>query len=512
METSPEPTTAAAITLPDEVKIQPRRIVLRAPATVRAYVDHLAARLARDGHSVHVRAVAADPLPANVDWLLYVERLSKRSGGSAFGAATASRIAATGEADVVVDLVGDASDTDTPTLRLLFAGGAGETGLVDALLAMRSPELTLAATQRNARPALLRRACLAVEQPHDFGAALDAITARLATLIADAVARLPGVPMDNDGLPSPMRTMDASPPAFFATALRKRIALRLDRLVRRVDCWRVATRIVPDGRGVLDRLDWSGPGWRLLPDDAKRYYADPFLIAHEGHRWLFCEEYPHATAKGILSVAPVAPDGTVATPRPFLETASHLSWPQVFIHAGQIYMLPETAAAGQVELWRAVEFPYRWEIDRVLIPDLRAHDPLLHLTSDGAFLLATVDGDGGSSWDALALFSAPDLFGPWQAHPHNPLLIDASAARAAGPLVRRGGELWRATQDCRASYGAGMALCRVTQLDRDGFTQEIVTRLPPPPGSGALGAHTLSQLGPLEAIDIRAPARSFGRA
>ena len=514
METSREANAAAAMILPRGVGTQPRRIVLRAPATVRAYVNRIAARLASDGHTVHVQAVAADPLPASVDWLLYFERISKRTGGSAFAPSTApaSRIAATGDADVVIDLVGDASDTDTSTIRLLFAGGAGETGLVAALLAMQPPELTLAVTQRNARPNLLRRSCLAVEQPLDFGASLDALAARLATLIADAVARLPGAPMDADSLLNAMRTMDASPTAFLASALRKRIAVRLDRLVRRADCWRVATRIIPDGRGVLDRLDWSGPGWRLLPDDTMRYYADPFLVAHEGHRWLFCEEYPHATAKGILSVAPVAPDGTVATPKPFLETASHLSWPQVFVHARQIYLLPECAAVGRVELWRAVEFPYRWEIDRVLIPDLRAHDPLLHLTSDGAFLLANVDTDGGSSWDALALFTAPDLFGPWTACPANPVLVDAGCARAAGPIVRRGSDWWRATQDCRTGYGAGMALCRVTQLDRDGFAQEIVTRLSPPPGSGARGAHTLSQLGTLEAIDILAPVAAFGRA
>ena len=489
----------------------PLTIVLHTPRNVRAWVGSLATRLGQGRHTIRMQAAATDPLPVGVDWLLYFERLSRRGGGNSFGPSLAPITDTAVAADLVIDLAGNAPETDVPTLHLLFAGGAGETGLVEALLAMEPPQLTLAVTQRGVPQRILRRACLAVERPLDLGPALDSLTARLSTLIVDAVARLPDAEAADNTRPAP--TQAPTPTQnFAAAALSHKIWQRVDRLVRRVDCWRIATRIVPDGHGVLETLAWGDAPWRLLPDDGKRYFADPVLFAHAGQRWLLCEEYPHATDKGILSVAAVADDGVVGAPKPFLETAGHLSWPQVFVHAGQIYMVPETVAAGRVELWRAVDFPHRWELDRVLIPNVRAHDPVLHLTETGAFLLASVDADGGSSWDALALFSAPDLFGPWQAHPHNPLLVDAGSARAAGPLVHRNGELWRATQDCRAGYGAGMALCRVTRLDHDGFAQEVVARLAPPPGSEALGAHTLSRLGSLEAIDVRAPVRGFGRA
>ncbi len=509
MEPMPGLSAPPLIKLPADVT--PKRIALRAAATSRAWVGRLAARLTRDRHAVRVERTASDLLPESLDWLLHFERLATRSGGDSFTRDASTDASASGDVDLIVDLASDAPDGDTPTLRLQFAGGDGEVGLVDALLAMTTPELTLVITQRGAQPKTLRHAHLGVEQPLNMGPALDAVTARVTTLVADAIARWPNA-TEADDRPATLPRSAITPLAFAAATLNQKIWRQIDRRLRRADDWRIATRIAPVGDGLLDRLAWGGSPWRLLPDDAKRYYADPFLFAHKGKSWLFCEEYPHATGVGILSAAPVADDGTVGTPRPILETGTHLSWPNIFAHAGQIYMVPESAAAGRVELWRAADFPRRWELDRVLIPALRAHDPVLHFNDAGAFMLANVDGDGGSSWDALALFTAPNLFGPWQAHPDNPLLVDVTSTRGASPLLLRGGELWRAVQDCSDGYGSGMALCRVTKLDRTGFAQDVVARLAPPPGSGAKGAHTLSRLGTLEAIDVLAPRGNFGRA
>lgn len=263
-------------------------------------------------------------------------------------------------------------------------------------------------------------------------------------------------------------------------------------LLRQPDLWRIAMR-VNNGPGVIDRLEWSNPEWRVLPDDGRRFFADPFLFAWNGRHWLFCEEYPYAVSKGILSVAAVGADGTIGSPRPILETDGHISWPQVFAHDGRVYMIPETSAAGRIELWQAADFPQRWVLDRVLIDGVLAHDPVLHLSESGATMLANVNDDGGSSWDALGLFHAPNLLREWRANERNPLMVDASCTRGASPIIQRGADLWRATQDCRTGYGDGLALCRLTRLDADGFAQEVVARLNAPPGLGADGVHSLSR-------------------
>ena len=79
---------------------------------------------------------------------------------------------------------------------------------------------------------------------------------------------------------------------------------------------------------------------------------------------------------------------------------------------------------------------------------------------------------------------------------------DGAARRLAGAFYKRGAELWRPAQDCTTGYGAGLALCRVTKLDDEGFAQEIGAVLRAGgsdwPGSGL---HTVNWADGLEVVD-----------
>jgi hypothetical protein len=74
----------------------------------------------------------------------------------------------------------------------------------------------------------------------------------------------------------------------------------------------------------------------IVPDDRRRYYADPFPYCHGGRRFLFVEEYQFAAQRGCISVASIEPDGSVSVPRPTIEEAHHLSFPFVLEHDGEI--------------------------------------------------------------------------------------------------------------------------------------------------------------------------------
>ncbi len=76
-----------------------------------------------------------------------------------------------------------------------------------------------------------------------------------------------------------------------------------------------------------------------MPDDRKRYYADPFLFTHNGRKWLFVEEYDYQTENGIISCAAVDGNKSIYLPRALVRPY-HLSYPFVFGHQGEIYMVP----------------------------------------------------------------------------------------------------------------------------------------------------------------------------
>ena len=156
----------------------------------------------------------------------------------------------------------------------------------------------------------------------------------------------------------------------------------------------------------------------------------------------------------------------MGAPQPVLERPVHLSYPNVFERDGEMWMIPESGAAGTIDLYRARAFPGSWTLETTLVGGLFASDATLVERDGRWWMFATVRDGGGAYSDALWLWSAPDFRGPWKPHARNPVLIDIASARPAGAMFVRDGALYRPVQDCRAGYGAAMALARVDRARR----------------------------------------------
>lgn len=233
------------------------------------------------------------------------------------------------------------------------------------------------------------------------------------------------------------------------------------------------------------------------------------MIERNGLSHVFCEEFPYATHKGVISHFTVDGQGSHSQPRIVLERPYHLSYPFLFERDGEIFMIPETSGNGTIELYRADPFPDVWKFERVLVDNVRAGDATL-VEHNGLFwIFATLTDGARSTWDTLGIFYAEKLEGPWRPHPANPVLIDAGCARPAGNFFHSGAELIRPAQDCRGGYGVGLALCRVDRLDPEGFAQTVIRRFGPDPSWRGKGFHTLNRSGSLEVIDTKGWLRRF---
>jgi hypothetical protein len=269
--------------------------------------------------------------------------------------------------------------------------------------------------------------------------------------------------------------------------------------------WFVAVRM----KTVDGRVD--GPV-RALPNPPGRYLADPFPIQIDGRHYLFVEDFSLADGRAVISVSEPQPDGTWSPPRRVLQRDHHLSYPFVFDLEGAAYMVPETGAAGRIELYRAVDFPDRWELDRVLIDGLTAFDATLHVENGLFWLFANVPEGPGDTGE-LHLYWSPALDGEWRPHPANPIATDAAGARPAGRLYRRRGELIRPGQDCSRRYGEAVVLHRVEVLSTTEYRETPVSRIEADwmPGIEATHTYTFDSL--YECLDAyrhvrrRAPQR-----
>jgi hypothetical protein len=464
----------------------------------------LAERLRQKGHIVRLAHAPGAPTPPGLHLLMQLERMIYRRAAPPQDARpTAPALEDAGTPDLMIDLTGaDPGPVAQLSLKPLYDLRASEVAAADALLDRRAPQIDLMLTEPGEAARCVASATPALENRDLFLAGLRAVGAALASVVESAVDRLArGEALPSVDPASATSARRASPTQFALGALGAKIENRLTRLAVHREHFRIGWRRPAPGQTMADTLSWPDQPYSFLPDDGRRYLADPFVFAHGGKTFLFCEEFPYATGKGVLTAFELREDGSVGPAVPVMEQPWHLSYPQVFARDGEIWMIPESCAANRIELYRATRFPDCWTREAILVDDTPASDATLVEHGGRLWLFATVARDGLSSWDALHIYYADHLTGPWRAHPANPALIDAGCARPAGAMFLRNGELWRPAQDCSRGYGYGLTLCSVERLDEEAFRQTPRMRIAPPRNLGH-GAHTLNYAAGIETIDV----------
>jgi hypothetical protein len=261
--------------------------------------------------------------------------------------------------------------------------------------------------------------------------------------------------------------------------------------------WRVGLRVsktslLDDGLQALSAFRW-------IDSPRGHFYADPMLFGHEGRIWLFVEDYLHATnrAQTILA-AEVSEDGSVDGFMPVLTRPYHVSYPLVFRHKDDIYMLPETAEHHTIELYRSVRFPFQWRLHKVLF-DHAGYDTT-PLEFEGRWYFFTTLPEQGTRDGYTHVFMADNLAGPWEPHPVSPL-YPPGKGRGAGPIIRVDGRLIRPTQCGIPVYGYSFSLDEIIQLDPTRIVHQRLATFEPTWSRHLRGTHTYGRVGQIEVID-----------
>ena len=264
-----------------------------------------------------------------------------------------------------------------------------------------------------------------------------------------------------------------------------------------------------DSRQAADNGVPQSSVFRLKPvvPPADRFWADPFPVLHEGKFLIFFEELLFDQDVGRICVMEIATDGRVSPPRVVLERGYHLSYPYLFQHEGEWYLMPEMAAHGVQEVFRATSFPEQWVLHSVLEFDQLVVDPTLHFDGVRWWLFVGTAPSPDSNCDELSLYHSASPLGPWVPHVANPVVSDARGARPAGRIFRSGDELIRPAQDGTPDYGTAVVFKRILRLDLDAYVEDEIGRIDPDWAPGVAGTHTINAAGPLTVIDARVVRR-----
>jgi hypothetical protein len=254
------------------------------------------------------------------------------------------------------------------------------------------------------------------------------------------------------------------------------------------ECWFLAIREKPSGKFWENRKAFN-----VIVPPQGRCYADPCLVKKDGTNYLFFEEYDLESNKATIACTVIDRFGAHSRPETALERDYHLSYPSIFEWHDDMYMIPETSRNRTIELYRATEFPLRWQLVKVLMTDVNAADTTLYFHCGRYWMFTTIAAPDSEPNETLFLFFADSPLGPWHAHPKNPIISDISRARPAGALFVSNGDLLRPSQDCSSDYGQAMWLNRITVLSEFEYDEVSTTRINPGFLQGDIRTHTLSQ-------------------
>jgi hypothetical protein len=321
-----------------------------------------------------------------------------------------------------------------------------------------------------------------------------------------------GIALPSHALPAPAALRQKKPPyrAKLLAALGVRFVAGMRDAFFTVDQWNVG--FAPGGPRTLLSGAPLDVTWLPEPPD-REFVADPFVVERDGMRVLFLEDFNYVRNRGVIDAYVLNADNTIAKRTRVLESTTHLSYPYPLEIDGELYLMPENCAGNELVLYRCAEFPDRWERESVIFPDFDGVDTTLFEHGGRWWAYCTRYSTGPNL--ALHVYHADGPRGPWQPHPLNPVVIDASCARPAGPPFVVDGLLYRTGQDCSRTYGGAVVIARVDELTTTSYRESFVRRVEAPPGRYPDGFHTISFCGDMLVVDgkrtYRDP-RNIGRA
>jgi hypothetical protein len=255
---------------------------------------------------------------------------------------------------------------------------------------------------------------------------------------------------------------------------------------------RTAAGSVLRARGLAKAQRWTvyfAPvGWDRLDmrkatpirNPRNTFLADPFVLEEDGRTFCFVEELSYKNNRGCISAYELQAAGAERI-GPVIVEPFHMSFPYLFRHAGEIYMVPETGEHRDIRVYRCVGLPDRWELVKVLMTDVATADTMIFEQSGRWWMLTNLDpADTGDCSSELHVFHADDpLSDRWIPHPMNPVVTDARRARNGG-LLRDANALYRVSQkQAFNTYGSGFAVNRIDVLTPENYVEvEIPTEDP----------------------------------
>lgn len=206
------------------------------------------------------------------------------------------------------------------------------------------------------------------------------------------------------------------------------------RNIMEFDYYRAAFR-KKGGHALLD--DEAVP-FRAIKNNLRYWVADPFVFERDGETYIFAELFDYLRRRGVIGYSKLKANGSFSSWKEIIVEPYHMSYPQIFEHDGEIYIVPETGSGHTLDMYRAVDFPDRWEKSANMAKDVELADTTLFKRGGNIYALACDMGRTKNSELVLYKVGEDMKLCPTEL---GCVANDPVTARAAGEMFEYGGKL-----------------------------------------------------------------------
>jgi hypothetical protein len=201
------------------------------------------------------------------------------------------------------------------------------------------------------------------------------------------------------------------------------------------------------------------------------FFADPFILGlKDDNLEILLEEFNFKTDHGKISLLKLDKSFKQVNRKVLLDTGSHLSYPFIFKDSNKTYIFPEAGKSGKFSCYEydPINQSIKFVRDILDIPLLDA----TILKRDGKFWVIGSLGDNIKGY-SLYIYFSNNLFGPYKAHPGNPVKSRLDGVRSAGSFIEVDGIIYRPAQNCANVYGESITIFKITELSEINFNEEF---------------------------------------
>lgn len=258
------------------------------------------------------------------------------------------------------------------------------------------------------------------------------------------------------------------------------------------DRWQIAYRATGEEKfTLLPNPDW---GWA----------ADPFPVIYQGVLYLFAEIFLYKSERnGVIAYCKFE-NGEFTHWTVSMDKHWHLSYPNIFVKGGRLYMCPETRQNDEIAIYELKAFPDQWEKAKVLLGNVQCVDTTF-CEDQGEKYMFTFQPQKGGVKGSLYLYRIDG----GKISEGSIVLEDTGteSARPGGRIICEEGKLFRVSQDGSNGYGSGLVFSEIDSF-YPVYKEHEIKRITAGEINGNwnrrfAGIHTYNRISEAEVIDLK---------